>query len=325
MVKGKDVWGTWLQRDMEERQIGNRTVYTFSKMKNSFYEMLCDTATKYPDKIGIVDNWNREYTYQKFLVMVNQLAAYMKHILKVEKGNHIGLLLNNGIEFATAIYAVCKLGAVAVPLPTKYREPEIQSLVKKADLKFIFVSEDYKVWTSFYTECGIKVILTENEKTEYGFTYLAMQKEKEESGEGELEDEVILMFTSGTTSTSKGVILKNYNINHAVMIYQRILEQGCFMNYPWADLTYCILAITSLILFLIHWSCKKAQINSISLYRTFFQRYSFYIVNRDWLCLETHTVPAKRHCHKSSPSFLSLYLPDPSRTLPDAGCCMRIF
>ena len=85
MVKGKDVWGTWLQRDMEERQIGNRTVYTFSKMKNSFYEMLCDTATKYPDKIGIVDNWNREYTYQKFLVMVNQLAAYMKHILKVEK------------------------------------------------------------------------------------------------------------------------------------------------------------------------------------------------------------------------------------------------
>ena len=101
--------------------------------------------------------------------------------------------------------------------------------------------------------------------------------------------------------------------------------QGCFMNYPWVDLTYCILAITSLILFLIHWSCKKAQINSISLYRTFFQRYSFYIVNRDWLCLETHTVPAKRHCHKSSPSFLSLYLPDPSRTLPDAGCCMRIF
>lgn len=226
MVKGKDVWGTWLQRDMEERQIGNRTVYTFSKMKNSFYEMLCDTATKYPDKIGIVDNWNREYTYQKFLVMVNQLAAYMKHILKVEKGNHIGLLLNNGIEFATAIYAVCKLGAVAVTLPTKYREPEIQSLVKKADLKFIFVSEDYKVWTSFYTECGIKVILTENEKTEYGFTYLAMQKEKEESGEGELEDEVILMFTSGTTSTSKGVILKNYNINHAIMIYQRILELG---------------------------------------------------------------------------------------------------
>lgn len=63
MVKGKDVWGTWLQRDMEERQIGNRTVYTFSKMNNSFYEMLCDTAAKYPDKIGIVDNWNRGYTY----------------------------------------------------------------------------------------------------------------------------------------------------------------------------------------------------------------------------------------------------------------------
>ena len=117
----------------------------------------------------------------------------------------------------------------------------------------------------------------------------------------------------------------NYTIGKKRSRLLFFTAQGCFMNYPWADLTYCILAITSLILFLIHWSCKKAQINSISLYRTFFQRYSFYIVNRDWLCLETHTVPAKRHCHKSSPSFLSLYLPDPSRTLPDAGCCMRIF
>lgn len=116
-----------------------------------------------------------------------------------------------------------------------------------------------------------------------------------------------------------------YNLLNNQIQSHVLTRQGCFMNYPWADLTYCILAITSLILFLIHWSCKKAQINSISLYRTFFQRYSFYIVNRDWLCLETHTVPAKRHCHKSSPSFLSLYLPDPSRTLPDAGCCMRIF
>ena len=122
------------------------------------------------------------------------------------------------------------------------------------------------------------------------------------------------------------IVLKdNYNTFRIYNATGGNSTQGCFMNYPWADLTYCILAITSLILFLIHWSCKKAQINSISLYRTFFQRYSFYIVNRDWLCLETHTVPAKRHCHKSSPSFLSLYLPDPSRTLPDAGCCMRIF
>lgn len=124
-----------------------------------------------------------------------------------------------------------------------------------------------------------------------------------------------------------GVTAGRKDSNCEILLKEALLacRQGCFMNYPWADLTYCILAITSLILFLIHWSCKKAQINSISLYRTFFQRYSFYIVNRDWLCLETHTVPAKRHCHKSSPSFLSLYLPDPSRTLPDAGCCMRIF
>lgn len=226
MVKGKDVWGTWLQKDMEERQIGDRTVYTFSEMKNSFYDMLCDTAEKYPDKTGIIDNWNREYTYREFLEKTDQLSAYMKHVLKVKKGDHVGFLLNNGIEFATAFYAVCKLGAVAVPFPTKYREPEIRSLVKKADLKYIFVSEDYKIWTSFYEEQGIQVVLTQNEAREYGFSGLEVEKIQPEAGEGSLEDEAILMFTSGTTSASKGVILKNYNINHAVMIYQRLLQIG---------------------------------------------------------------------------------------------------
>ena len=47
-----------------------------------------------------------------------------------------------------------------------------------------------------------------------------------EPGCSELNDELILMFTSGTTSASKGVILKNYNVNHAVMIYQKLLELG---------------------------------------------------------------------------------------------------
>ncbi len=32
------------------------------------------------------------------------------------------------------------------------------------------------------------------------------------------------MFTSGTTSKSKGVLLKNYNLSHAIVSYQKILD-----------------------------------------------------------------------------------------------------
>lgn len=226
MLEGKNVWNEWFQKDMGDMQIGNRTVYTFPNMKNSFYEMLQDSAAKYPDKIGLCDNWDRSFTYLEFLRLVDKLAAYLKQELQVKKGSHVGLLLNNGIEFAVTFYAVCKLGAVAVPFPTKYREPEVKALVEKADLHCILVSEDYESWTGTYREMGIRLLLTRGEEEEYGFSYLDMPEASEKAGAGEPEDEVILMFTSGTTSASKGVILKNYNINHAVMIYQRVLGLG---------------------------------------------------------------------------------------------------
>lgn len=226
MLEGKNVWNKWFQRDMANMQIGNRTVYTFPNMKQSFYHMLKETAGTYPEKIGLCDNWNRKYSYREFLHMVDVLAAYLKQTMHVEKRDHVGLLLNNGIEFAVSFYAVCKLGAVAAPFPTKYREPEVRALVEKADLQCILVSEDYKSWTAAYEDMGIRVLLTHEEEKEYGFTYLKMPKAPREDGVGELTDEMVLMFTSGTTSASKGVVLKNYNINHAVMIYQRILDLG---------------------------------------------------------------------------------------------------
>lgn len=231
MTDGKDVWNQWFQQDMEMVHIGGREFYSFPSMKENVYEMLAGTAEKYPDKEGLYDNWNRGYTYSGFLGITDKLAAYLKYTRNVKKGDRIGLLLHNGIEFASAYFALSKLGAVVVPLPTKYREPEIRSLIKKADLSGILVSADYAGWVEDCESRGIFVLTEAGEEDGYGFSWIFETEEwslvppeaAAEGSEGRREDEFILMFTSGTTSESKGVILKNYNIGHAVMIYQRLL------------------------------------------------------------------------------------------------------
>ena len=108
------------------------------------------------------------------------------------------------------------------------------------------------------------------------------------------------------------------------MSISRNLSSGFFHELFMSSTTFYNLNYIP-ISFLVSWLRKKTQTISLSLYKTFFQGYSLYIVNTDWLCLEIHTVLARWHCHKSSPSFLSLYLSDLSRTLPGAGCCMQIF
>ena len=224
MIKGYEVWNENLQKDMGFRKIGEKEVFTFRDMRSNYYEILEDTCSRYPDKVVFCDNWNREYTFRTFLQMVDDFAEYMQKVVGVQKKSHVGLLLHNSIEFCTSFYAICKIGAVAVPFPSKYREPEIRSLIEKADLDFLLCAEVFQSWACDYEEKGLHMIYSIDEENGFGFRHLNLPKGSRGNSKGQLTDEVIIMFTSGTTSASKGVVLKNYHIIHAAMIYQRLCE-----------------------------------------------------------------------------------------------------
>ncbi len=223
MIQGYKVWNQHTTRKMGMRKIGEREIFTFLEMKNNYYEILEATAERFPDKTAFCDNWNREYTYRQFLDLVDRLAMYLESV-GVKRGSHVGLLLHNSIEFCAAFYAVCKAGAVTVPFPSKYREPEIKALIEKADLNFLLCSETFEEWVRPYGEKGVRIVYSRNEEHEMGFSYLKLPEGFKGGSRGALTDEAVLMFTSGTTSASKGVVLKNYNIIHAAMIYHRICE-----------------------------------------------------------------------------------------------------
>ena len=137
MIEGYKVWNPYLTKEMCRRRIGDREVFTFRNTRNNYYEILEDTAERFRDKTAFCDNWGCCYTYREFLGLVDSMAEYLGE-LGVKRGSHVGLLLHNSVEFCTVFYAVCKLGAVSVPFPSKYREPEIRALIEKADLSFLF-------------------------------------------------------------------------------------------------------------------------------------------------------------------------------------------
>lgn len=224
MIRGYEVWNSNFQKDMGFLKVGEKEVFTFLNMRNNYYEILEDTADRFPEKIAFCDNWEREYTFSAFLNMVDDFAAYLQECLGVKRTSHVGVLLHNSIEFCTAFYAIGKLGAVMVPFPSKYREPELKALIEKADLDFLLCAEQFGVWVKDFGEQGIRIVYSMNEENEFGFRHLNLPRGKRGGSIGELTDEVIIMFTSGTTSASKGVVLKNYNIIHAAMIYQRLCE-----------------------------------------------------------------------------------------------------
>ncbi|MDX1886604.1 class I adenylate-forming enzyme family protein [Mycolicibacterium sp. 120270] len=68
----------------------------------------------------------------------------------IGKGDHVGILMPNSVEWAVAWFATTRIGAVAVPLNTFYQASELAWTVRHADLRAILA------WSAFrnhdYTE-----------------------------------------------------------------------------------------------------------------------------------------------------------------------------
>ena len=227
ILKMKDlnhVWPEEVYAGLEETVIGGRKVCTYKGMPDSLYHALQRTAERCPDRSALVDDDGSTYSYREFQKMVDLFADYLYEVKKVRKGCHVGMLLGNRIEFCVAYLALCRLGAVVVSLPGKYQKPELLLLVEKADLFALICEKKYAEWFSGYRQ--IDVVVCAEDCRQYGFADVLKGYTAKEmmAPVGRPEDPVILMFTSGTTSMSKGVLLKNYNVMQSVEAYQKVLQ-----------------------------------------------------------------------------------------------------
>jgi acyl-CoA synthetase (AMP-forming)/AMP-acid ligase II len=87
---------------------------------------------RYEDRDCIVTA-NRRLTFGEAELQSRRLA---KHLLRagIGKGTRVGFLFPQGPDFVVALLAVCRIGAVAVPLSTFFRGPELRRAVRHVDV-----------------------------------------------------------------------------------------------------------------------------------------------------------------------------------------------
>lgn len=98
-------------------------------------------AARFGDKPFVIAD-GQVLTYADLDTRSSQLAmAFLAE--DIGKGDHVGILMPNSVEWALAWFAATRIGAVAVPLNTFYKASELAWTARHADLKAILA------WSTF--------------------------------------------------------------------------------------------------------------------------------------------------------------------------------
>ncbi len=224
MILGSSCWSIAQQRGMGPREIGGMTFHTFNDMPSTVYDVLARTARVTPDALAIVDDDETRYTFAELLAHADGVAAHLAASYGVGPGDRVGLLLDSSIEFCASYFACSKIGAVVVPFSTKYREKEIAPLLEHARVSVLFIDGRYMARVGQAVRLAGHVEVCDRACDPGGFGIVgALESLPEPARSGGLADDAVMMYTSGTTSRAKAVLLTNANIVHAAMVYQRLM------------------------------------------------------------------------------------------------------
>jgi fatty-acyl-CoA synthase len=190
-------------------------------------DLLDEMAARYPDREAVVFTGDR-LTYHEYRARVRALARGL-HGLGVRRGDHVALLMGNRTEWLLADFAVALLGATVVPVSTWSTTRELEYVLRHSDATTLitvdrFCGQDY---LGMLAEIGpgtprlplLRHVVGLGGELRAGLTPLAdlwklaatvaEQVVDESQREVRPTDIAYILYTSGTTSTPKGVRLEH--------------------------------------------------------------------------------------------------------------------
>lgn len=178
----------------------------------------------------------RSITYDQLNDITTKMAEYLLH-LGVKRGDAFAILGENRPEWAISYFSIARTGAYIIPIDSMLKEQEIRLILHYIKAKGIFVSPKYLDLINEIKESlpDLKYVISMGESEhmheisfnnaiEEGNRLIDRGSKKYKDIKSDLDDTYVIIFTSGTTGQSKGVMLTNRNISYDIIYSAKLIE-----------------------------------------------------------------------------------------------------
>lgn len=166
-----------------------------------------------PNKLALIGE-NDQVTYKQMSENINRIARSLQERLLLKKGDRLGLLLPNGIEYVMILFAAAKIGSIVVPLNTRLTATELVFQMNDSQTTAIIIGREFadlgkqiidktKITSVMWLDGGLKSLLEQVQTT---------QCEEASLQEVDGSSPFIICYTSGTTGRPKGAVLTQENM-----------------------------------------------------------------------------------------------------------------
>jgi fatty-acyl-CoA synthase len=165
-------------------------------------------AAYWPDREAAVDVARGEagrFTYRALDERASALASWLRASAGAGRGDRVGLLAHNGVEYLDALFACAKLGAIFVPYSWRLHPRELEQLIRQTSPRALIHGADFAdTAAGLVRAAGGGLASLAAAEIDALPPPPRQQAASPEEVVPALEDTLCLLFTGGTTGLPKG-------------------------------------------------------------------------------------------------------------------------
>ncbi|MFI3319950.1 MAG: AMP-binding protein [Rikenellaceae bacterium] len=198
-------------------------------VRETLYDLVQGSLQKYPSNIAYSMFEREDVTYKE----VGERIAQVQQTLReagLSSGDKVVILSSNMPNWGVCYFAVTTAGMVAVPILPDFSNEELDMLIAHSEAKALLVSD------KLYTRISKEVIESLNIVIRTKNLLTLRKKEGVEEGTTtppKPQDLAVILYTSGTTSKPKGVMLTHHNLVEQCKICEELFaanEHDSFLS-----------------------------------------------------------------------------------------------